>query len=50
MDTSVFIASEQHRALGSPPAGAARISVATLTELVSGCAARTPNPCGDCVR
>jgi predicted nucleic acid-binding protein len=33
MDTSVFIASEQHRALGSPPAGAARISVATLTEL-----------------
>lgn len=33
VDTSVFIAAEQRRPLGSPPAGEARISVATLTEL-----------------
>ena len=32
-DTSVFIAAEQRRPLGRPPAGDARISVATLTEL-----------------
>jgi predicted nucleic acid-binding protein len=32
-DTSVFVAAEQRRALGDPPAGDARISVATLTEL-----------------
>jgi len=32
-DTSVFIAAEQGRTLGAPPQGAARISVATLTEL-----------------
>jgi predicted nucleic acid-binding protein len=32
-DTSVFIAAEQQRTLGAPPAGDARISVATLTEL-----------------
>jgi predicted nucleic acid-binding protein len=32
-DTSVFIAAEQGRTLGTPPAGAARVSVATLTEL-----------------
>jgi predicted nucleic acid-binding protein len=32
-DTSVFVAAEQRRSLGSPPAGEARISVATLTEL-----------------
>ncbi|HET8672259.1 MAG TPA: PIN domain-containing protein [Thermoleophilaceae bacterium] len=32
-DTSVFVAAEQDRPLGSPPAGEARISVATLTEL-----------------
>jgi predicted nucleic acid-binding protein len=32
-DTSVFVAAEQHRRLGPPPAGEARISVATLTEL-----------------
>jgi len=32
-DTSVFIASEQHRPLGHAPEGEARISVATLTEL-----------------
>jgi toxin FitB len=32
-DTSVFVAAEQQRTLGKPPAGDARISVATLTEL-----------------
>jgi predicted nucleic acid-binding protein len=32
-DTSVFVAAEQRRSLGSPPEGEARISVATLTEL-----------------
>jgi len=32
-DTSVFVAAEQRRPLGTPPAGEARISVATLTEL-----------------
>jgi predicted nucleic acid-binding protein len=32
-DTSVFVAAEQQRTLGAPPAGEARISVATLTEL-----------------
>jgi predicted nucleic acid-binding protein len=32
-DTSVFVAAEQQRVLGAPPAGDARISVATLTEL-----------------
>lgn len=32
-DTSVFVAAEQRRALSEPPAGEARISVATLTEL-----------------
>jgi predicted nucleic acid-binding protein len=35
-DTSVFIAAEQRRALGEPPPGEARISVATLTELIVG--------------
>lgn len=35
-DTSIFIASEQRRPLGTPPAGDARISVATLTELALG--------------
>lgn len=33
-DTSVFIAAEQRRALGEAPEGDARISVATLTELL----------------
>lgn len=33
VDTSVFIAAEQRRTLGKPPAGDGRISVATLTEL-----------------
>ena len=32
-DTSVFVAAEQRRPLGTPPSGDARISVATLTEL-----------------
>ncbi len=33
VDTSIFVASEQRRALRRPPAGEARICVATLTEL-----------------
>jgi len=35
-DTSIFVAAEQGRPLGEPPAGEARISVATLTELLVG--------------
>lgn len=35
-DTSVFVAAEQGRPLGQPPAGEGRISVATLTELLVG--------------
>jgi predicted nucleic acid-binding protein len=35
-DTSVFVAAEQRRPLGDPPSGDARISVATLTELIVG--------------
>lgn len=35
-DTSIFIAAEQQRQLGAPPVGDARISVATLTELIVG--------------
>ncbi len=35
-DTSIFIAAEQRRPLGAPPPGDARISVATLTELLVG--------------
>jgi predicted nucleic acid-binding protein len=35
-DTSVFIAAEQGRPLGDPPPGEARISVATVTELLVG--------------
>jgi len=35
-DTSVFVAAEQRRVLGNPPGGDARISVATLTELIVG--------------
>lgn len=36
VDTSIFVAAEQRRPLGEPPAGEARISVATLTELIVG--------------
>ena len=35
-DTSIFVAAEQRRPLGEPPEGQARISVATLTELIFG--------------
>ncbi|HEU4700864.1 MAG TPA: PIN domain-containing protein [Conexibacter sp.] len=35
-DTSVFVAAEQGRPLGAPPLGDARISVATITELLVG--------------
>jgi hypothetical protein len=35
-DTSIFVAAEQQRRLGAPPDGEARISVATLTELIVG--------------
>ena len=35
-DTSVFVAAELRRPIGEPPAGDARISVATLTELIVG--------------
>ncbi|MGI8730641.1 MAG: PIN domain-containing protein [Solirubrobacteraceae bacterium] len=35
-DTSVFVAVEQERTVGDPPPGQARVSVATLTELVFG--------------
>lgn len=35
-DTSVFVAAEQQRQLGTPPEGEARVSVATLTELLVG--------------
>jgi predicted nucleic acid-binding protein len=36
VDTSVFVAAELGRPLGEPPGGDARISVATLTELIVG--------------
>ena len=36
VDTSIFVAAEQRRPLGSAPEGEARISVATLTELIVG--------------
>ncbi len=35
-DTSIFVAAEQRRPLSVPPPGEARISVATLTELLVG--------------
>ncbi len=43
-DTSVFIATEQQRPLGVPPAGDGRISVATLTELGVGVRRATTEP------
>ena len=36
VDTSIFIAAEQGRSRTDPPAGEARISVATVTELIVG--------------
>lgn len=44
VDTSVFIAAEQRRPLNNPPAGEARISVATLTELGVGVRRAGPAP------
>lgn len=44
MDTSVFVAAEQGRPLTEPPAGDARISVATLTELHVGVGRATTAP------
>jgi len=43
-DTSVFIATEQQRPLGVPPAGDGRVSVATLTELGVGVRRATTEP------
>lgn len=43
-DTSVFVAAEQRRALGKPPDGDARISVATLTELIVGARRASEGP------
>lgn len=43
-DTSVFVAAEQRRPLGQPPAGDARISVATLTELGVGVRSASSEP------
>jgi predicted nucleic acid-binding protein len=43
-DTSVFIAAEQQRPIGRPPDGDARISVATLTELIVGVRRSTAGP------
>ena len=46
-DTSVFVAQEQGRPLGPPPAGDARVSVATLTELGVGVRRAEASPCGE---
>ncbi len=43
-DTSIFVAAEQRRPLGEPPAGDARISVATITELIVGVRRADPGP------
>jgi predicted nucleic acid-binding protein len=43
-DTSVFIAAEQRRPIGQPPHGDARVSVATLTELIVGVRRSTAGP------
>jgi predicted nucleic acid-binding protein len=43
-DTSIFVAAEQQRALGHPPEGDARISVATLTELIVGAKRASDGP------
>jgi predicted nucleic acid-binding protein len=44
VDTSVFVAAEQRRPLGEPPEGNARISVATLTELIVGARSAADGP------
>lgn len=44
VDTNIFIAAEQRRPTGAPPAGNARISVATLTELGVGVRRATDEP------
>jgi predicted nucleic acid-binding protein len=44
IDTSVFVAAEQQRPLSPAPAGDARISVATLTELHVGVGRATSAP------
>lgn len=46
-DTSVFVAAEQQRPLGAPPEGEARISVATLTELLVGVKGAPDGPLRD---
>jgi predicted nucleic acid-binding protein len=43
-DTSIFIAAEQRRPIGPPPAGEARVSVATFTELIVGVRRSTRGP------
>lgn len=43
-DTSVFVAAEQQHPLGSLPDGDARISVATLTELIVGAKRASDGP------
>jgi predicted nucleic acid-binding protein len=43
-DTSIFVAAEQRRPLGAPPPGDARISVATLTELLVGVSRASSDP------
>lgn len=43
-DTSVFVAAEQQRPLSDPPAGEARVSVATITELAIGVHRAEPGP------
>jgi predicted nucleic acid-binding protein len=43
-DTSVFVAAEQRRPLGTPPPGAARVSVATITELRLGVGRASSEP------
>ncbi|MEJ7824962.1 MAG: PIN domain-containing protein [Solirubrobacteraceae bacterium] len=44
VDTSIFVAVEQERAVGVPPPGQARVSVATLTELIFGVHRVEPGP------
>ncbi len=46
IDTSIFVAAEQRRAMSGPPAGEGRISVATLTELRVGMLRAATEPLG----